>query len=56
MHNGSAGSQWLWHDKYGVEREFSYQIVRNARFSGKIGRPRRLPRDRGVLTDAYLYM
>jgi hypothetical protein len=56
MHNGSARSQWLWHDKDVEEREFSYQIVRNAPFSGKIGRPRRLPRDQGVLTDAYLYM
>jgi len=56
MHNRSAGSQWLWHDKDVEEREFSYQIVRNARFSGKIGRPRRLSRDQGVLTDPYLYM
>jgi hypothetical protein len=56
MHNGSARSQWLWHDKDVEECEFSYQIVRNPRFSGKIGRPRRLPRDEGVLTDAYLYM
>jgi hypothetical protein len=56
MHNRSARSQWLWHDKDVEEREFSYQIVRNARFSWKIGRPCRLPCDQGVLTDAYLYM
>ena len=34
MHNGSARSQWLGHDKDVEEREISYQMVGNARFCG----------------------